>query len=78
MAKLADFFSGDGRWLREEGGRLGSSFDDSWLDPAGSFTDSLLCHKHQQALDLRHVRWHAALAPRNPQLRAVFENQLPR
>ena len=63
MAKLADFLTGYGTWLSEEGEGFGPSLDDSWFDSAGSVADSLLRHQHQQALDLCLVRRQAALAP---------------
>lgn len=55
-----------------------SSFDGSGFDASRLSTDVAVRDQDQQAFDLCFVGRHAALAPRQPELQAVFEAQLAR
>ena len=78
MAKSPYFLASDGTWLSQKWQRFGSSFDGSRFDASGPSADAALCDENQQAFDLCFARRHAALAPCQPELHAVFEAQLAR
>lgn len=78
MAKPSYFFASDGTWLNEEWQRFGSSFDGSGFDASGPLAHAARRDQDQQAFDLCFVGRQAALAPRQPELQAVFEAQLAR